>query len=50
LDKFPAEFELKAKANGKGTIAPVKTERMLLNQFLGLIPCSFVFELSLTAI
>ncbi|KAF9219738.1 hypothetical protein BS17DRAFT_760418 [Gyrodon lividus] len=34
LDKFPPNFEARAKVNGKGAISPVKNERMLLNSLL----------------
>lgn len=35
LDRFPPNFEAKARANGRGTITPVKSERTLLNNLLG---------------
>ncbi|KDQ50145.1 hypothetical protein JAAARDRAFT_74363 [Jaapia argillacea MUCL 33604] len=34
LDRFPPNFEIRAKANGKGSISPMKNERMLLNNLL----------------
>ncbi|KAJ3546934.1 hypothetical protein NM688_g5461 [Phlebia brevispora] len=34
LDRFPPNFEARARANGKGFISPVKDERTLLNQLL----------------
>ncbi|KAG2067603.1 hypothetical protein BDR04DRAFT_1104760 [Suillus decipiens] len=34
LDRFPANFETQARANGKGIISPMKNERMLLNSLL----------------
>ena len=34
LDRFPPNFEVKAKANGKGFISPMKNERMLLSSLL----------------
>ncbi|PPQ69598.1 hypothetical protein CVT26_001586 [Gymnopilus dilepis] len=34
LDRFPANFEQQARANRKGTIMPMKNERMLLNSLL----------------
>ncbi|KAG9309455.1 hypothetical protein JVU11DRAFT_10424 [Chiua virens] len=33
LDKFPSDFETRARVNGKGVISPVVNERMLLNSF-----------------
>lgn len=35
LDRFPPNFETRARANGKGFISPMKNERMLLNNLLG---------------
>lgn len=35
LDRFPPNFENRAKGNGKGFISPAKNERMLLNALLG---------------
>lgn len=35
LDQFPPNFEKQAKTNGKGTIMPMKNERMLLSSLLG---------------
>jgi hypothetical protein len=40
LDRFPPNFETKARANGKGTISPIKSERVLLNNLLGTFPVS----------
>jgi hypothetical protein len=37
LDRFPANFEVQARSNGKGVISPMKNERMLLNSLLGSI-------------
>lgn len=34
LDRFPTNFENKAKSNSKGVISPMKNERMLLNNLL----------------
>lgn len=34
LDKFPPNFEKKAKDNAKGSILPMQNERMLLNSLL----------------
>ncbi|KAF9006961.1 hypothetical protein BDQ17DRAFT_1351161 [Cyathus striatus] len=34
LDRFPSNFENRAKANGKSFISPMKNERMLLNSLL----------------
>ncbi|KAI0077749.1 DNA polymerase alpha catalytic subunit [Panus rudis PR-1116 ss-1] len=34
LDRFPPNFENRARANGKGFISPMKNERMLLNSLL----------------
>ncbi|KZT09817.1 uncharacterized protein LAESUDRAFT_756049 [Laetiporus sulphureus 93-53] len=34
LDKFPPNFETRARGNGKGVISPMKNERMLLNSLL----------------
>ncbi|TCD69077.1 DNA-directed DNA polymerase alpha catalytic subunit pol1 [Steccherinum ochraceum] len=34
LDRFPPNFETRARANGKGFITPMKNERMLLNNLL----------------
>ncbi|KAI0796194.1 hypothetical protein C8Q75DRAFT_863184 [Abortiporus biennis] len=34
LDRFPQNFEVRAKSNGKGVISPMKNERMLLNSLL----------------
>ncbi|KAF8202326.1 hypothetical protein BJ912DRAFT_944501 [Pholiota molesta] len=34
LDKFPPNFEKQAKINAKGTISPMKNERMLLSSLL----------------
>ncbi|KAH7885786.1 hypothetical protein F5I97DRAFT_1936758 [Phlebopus sp. FC_14] len=34
LDRFPPNFEVRAKANSKGIISPMKNERMLLNHVL----------------
>ncbi|KIK93692.1 hypothetical protein PAXRUDRAFT_12489 [Paxillus rubicundulus Ve08.2h10] len=34
LDRFPPNFEARAKVNGKGVISPMKNERMLLNSLL----------------
>lgn len=42
LDRFPPNFEVKAKANGKGLISPMGSERHLLNNLLG----SHCFRLS----
>jgi len=35
LDQFPPNFESQAKINAKGSITPMKNERMLLSSFLG---------------
>jgi len=35
LDQFPPNFEQQAKINAKGTITPMKNERMLLSSLLG---------------
>lgn len=35
LDRFPPNFEARAKVNSKGHISPMKNERMLLNSLLG---------------
>ncbi|KAK7051399.1 DNA-directed DNA polymerase alpha catalytic subunit pol1 [Paramarasmius palmivorus] len=37
LDRFPKDFESKARANGKGVIAPMVNETMLLNSLLAAI-------------
>ena len=37
LDRFPPNFEARASNNGKGVISPMKNERMLLNNILGLL-------------
>jgi DNA polymerase alpha subunit A len=42
LDRFPPNFENRAKANGKGMISPVKNERMLLNSLLGKTHNSYI--------
>ncbi|KAI0947004.1 hypothetical protein AcV7_009558 [Taiwanofungus camphoratus] len=34
LDRFPPNFEVRVKKNGKGVISPMKNERMLLNSLL----------------
>ncbi|KAL0953645.1 hypothetical protein HGRIS_004849 [Hohenbuehelia grisea] len=34
LDRFPSNFEARARAGGKGVISPAKNERMLLNSLL----------------
>ncbi|EGN95137.1 hypothetical protein SERLA73DRAFT_77147 [Serpula lacrymans var. lacrymans S7.3] len=34
LDRFPPNFEVKARSNGRGMITPMKNERMLLNSLL----------------
>ncbi|KAG6370047.1 ribonuclease H-like domain-containing protein [Boletus reticuloceps] len=34
LDRFPSNFESRAKVNGKGMISPMQNERMLLNNLL----------------
>ncbi|KIJ65181.1 hypothetical protein HYDPIDRAFT_27902 [Hydnomerulius pinastri MD-312] len=34
LDRFPPNFEARAKANGRGMISPMKNERMLLSSLL----------------
>lgn len=34
LDKFPPNFEKRAKDNAKGSILPMQNERMLLNSLL----------------
>jgi len=35
LERFPPNFETRAKSNAKGFIMPTKNERVLLNSFLG---------------
>ena len=35
LDRFPPNFEVRARKNGKGIISPMSNERMLLNSLLG---------------
>ncbi|ESK87837.1 dna polymerase alpha catalytic subunit [Moniliophthora roreri MCA 2997] len=37
LDRFPKDFEARAKANGKGAISPMINETMLLNSLLAAI-------------
>ena len=37
LDKFPPNFEKRAKDNAKGSILPMQNERMLLNSLLSKI-------------
>ncbi|KAF8552703.1 hypothetical protein OG21DRAFT_1511107 [Imleria badia] len=34
LDRFPSNFESRAKVNGRGIISPMQNERMLLNSLL----------------
>ncbi|EPT01010.1 hypothetical protein FOMPIDRAFT_1030188 [Fomitopsis schrenkii] len=34
LDRFPPNFEVRARKNGKGVISPMSNERMLLNSLL----------------
>ncbi|KAI9573828.1 hypothetical protein HD554DRAFT_2052973 [Boletus coccyginus] len=34
LDRFPSNFEMRAKANGRGMISPMQNEHMLLNSLL----------------
>ena len=36
LDRFPPNFEVRARKNGKGVISPMSNERMLLNSLLGM--------------
>ena len=42
LGRFPPDFEVRAKTNGKGVITPVGDERTLLNQLLGIFNDLFV--------
>ena len=41
LDKFPPNFEKKAKDSAKGSILPMKNERMLLNSLLSKLASYF---------
>ena len=45
LDKFPPNFEKRAKDNAKGSILPMQNERMLLNSLLSEL-ASYVDNLS----
>jgi len=38
LDRFPPNFEARAKQNGKGVLSPMTNERMLLNSLLSTLP------------
>ena len=41
LDKFPPNFEKRAKDNAKGSILPMQNERMLLNSLLSKLASYF---------
>jgi DNA polymerase alpha subunit A len=47
LDKFPPNFEKQAKINAKGTISPMKNERMLLSSLLSKTISLFMYYISL---